>query len=115
MFHIKLFKCHFDMVSLDKWQYGVDANSTDRVLLRSSKPTLHTNIDCNALVAAVVSRQVSVVRLLLQVKLHSLCVIIIDFLRHYLLQISEFHVFCDNTLAIKERGFVEFFQYIPSI
>lgn len=47
-------------------KYGVDANSTDRVLLRSSKPTLHTNIDCNALVAAVVSRQVSVVRLLLQ-------------------------------------------------
>ncbi|XVE92172.1 hypothetical protein REPUB_Repub01dG0074500 [Reevesia pubescens] len=45
---------------------GIDANATDRVLLRSSKPSLHTNIDCNALVAAVVSRQTSVVRLLLQ-------------------------------------------------
>ncbi|KAK3036464.1 hypothetical protein RJ639_030063 [Escallonia herrerae] len=44
---------------------GVDANTSDRVLLRSSKPTLHTNVDCTALVAAVVSRQVSVVRLLL--------------------------------------------------
>ncbi|XVE85274.1 hypothetical protein DITRI_Ditri17bG0078700 [Diplodiscus trichospermus] len=43
----------------------VDANATDRVLLRSSKPSLHTNIDCNALAAAVVSRQTSVVRLLL--------------------------------------------------
>ncbi|XP_034707198.1 ankyrin-3 [Vitis riparia] len=45
---------------------GVDANATDRVLLQSSKPSLHTNLDCTALVAAVVSRQVSVVRLLLQ-------------------------------------------------
>lgn len=48
-------------------QCGVDANSTDRVLLQSSKPSLHTNVDCNALVAAVVSRQISVVRLLLEV------------------------------------------------
>lgn len=45
---------------------GVDANSTSRLLLRSSKPSLHTNVDCTALVAAVVSRQVSIVRLLLQ-------------------------------------------------
>ncbi|KAF8390612.1 hypothetical protein HHK36_025139 [Tetracentron sinense] len=45
---------------------GVDANATDRVLLRSSKPSLHTNIDCTALVAAIICRQVSVVRLLLQ-------------------------------------------------
>ncbi|XP_022775640.1 ankyrin-2-like [Durio zibethinus] len=45
---------------------GVDANVTDRVLLRSSKPSLHANIDCNALAAAVVSRQASVVRVLLQ-------------------------------------------------
>ncbi|KAJ4974269.1 hypothetical protein NE237_007443 [Protea cynaroides] len=45
---------------------GVDANAIDRVLLRSSKPSLHTNVDCSALVAAVVSRQISVVRLLLQ-------------------------------------------------
>ncbi|XP_057982174.1 uncharacterized protein LOC131167386 [Malania oleifera] len=45
---------------------GVDVGATDRVLLRSSKPSLHTNVDCTALAAAVVSRQVSVVRLLLQ-------------------------------------------------
>ncbi|XP_050204694.1 uncharacterized protein LOC126654765 [Mercurialis annua] len=46
---------------------GVDANAIDRVLLRSSKPSLHANVDCNALAAAVVSRQISVVKLLLQV------------------------------------------------
>ncbi|EEF47511.1 ankyrin repeat-containing protein, putative [Ricinus communis] len=46
---------------------GVDANAIDRVLLRSSKPSLYANVDCNALAAAVVSRQTSVVRLLLQV------------------------------------------------
>ncbi|CAO2820221.1 unnamed protein product [Amaranthus hypochondriacus] len=45
---------------------GVNANAMDRVLVQSSKPSLHTNIDCNGLVAAVVSRQASVVRLLLQ-------------------------------------------------
>ncbi|GKV41356.1 hypothetical protein SLEP1_g48897 [Rubroshorea leprosula] len=45
---------------------GVDASATDRQLLQSSRPSLHTNVDCTALVAAVVSRQVSVVRLLLQ-------------------------------------------------
>ncbi|XP_077209978.1 ankyrin [Tasmannia lanceolata] len=45
---------------------GVDANATDRVLLRSSKPSLHTNVHCTALVAAIVSRQISVVRHLLQ-------------------------------------------------
>ncbi|GFY88152.1 hypothetical protein Acr_06g0000920 [Actinidia rufa] len=45
---------------------GVDPNAKARVLLRSSKPSLHTNVDCNALVAAVVSRQISIVRLLLQ-------------------------------------------------
>ncbi|XP_021771247.1 uncharacterized protein LOC110735376 [Chenopodium quinoa] len=45
---------------------GVDTNAMDRVLLQSSKPSLHANIDCNGLVAAVVSRQPSVVRLLLQ-------------------------------------------------
>lgn len=46
----------------------MDANATDRVLLQSFKPSLHTNADCNALVAAVVSRQIFVVRLLLKVK-----------------------------------------------
>ncbi|CAN1273302.1 Putative ankyrin repeat protein RF_0381 [Linum perenne] len=45
---------------------GVDFNATDRLLLLSSKPSLHTNVDCSALVAAVVSRQVDVVRMLLK-------------------------------------------------
>ncbi|KAF8046409.1 hypothetical protein N665_3725s0001 [Sinapis alba] len=45
---------------------GVNADSTDRLLLQSSKPSLYTNVDCTALVAAIVSRQVSAVRLLLQ-------------------------------------------------
>ncbi|XP_020250824.1 ankyrin-2 [Asparagus officinalis] len=45
---------------------GVDANVTDRMLLRSLKPSLHTNVDCTALVAAIVSRQVAIVRQLLQ-------------------------------------------------
>lgn len=48
-------------------QCGVDANATDRVLLQSSKPSLHTNVNCTALVAAVVSRKISIVRFLLQV------------------------------------------------
>ncbi|XP_024974972.1 serine/threonine-protein phosphatase 6 regulatory ankyrin repeat subunit A-like [Cynara cardunculus var. scolymus] len=45
---------------------GIDVNASARVLLCSSKPSLHTNINCTPLVAAVVSRQVAVVRLLLQ-------------------------------------------------
>nr|GMC48650.1 ankyrin-3 isoform X1 [Ipomoea batatas] len=45
---------------------GVDVNAISRVLLQSCKPSLHTNVDCTALVAAIVSRQVSVVRLLLE-------------------------------------------------
>ncbi|KAF5763932.1 putative ankyrin repeat-containing domain-containing protein [Helianthus annuus] len=45
---------------------GVDINASARVLLCSSKPSLHTNINCTPLVAAVVSRQVAVVRQLLQ-------------------------------------------------
>ncbi|KAG9447148.1 hypothetical protein H6P81_013276 [Aristolochia fimbriata] len=45
---------------------GVDADAVDRVLLRSAKPVLHTNVDCPALVAAIISRQVDVVRHLLQ-------------------------------------------------
>ncbi|GAB2278559.1 hypothetical protein Dimus_013236 [Dionaea muscipula] len=45
---------------------GIDPNAVDRVLLQSSKPSLHTNVDCTALVAAVVSRQVSIVSLLLK-------------------------------------------------
>ncbi|KAL7140621.1 hypothetical protein ABFS83_08G001100 [Erythranthe nasuta] len=45
---------------------GVDANATDRVLLQSCKPSLHTNADCTALVAATVSMQISAVHLLLE-------------------------------------------------
>lgn len=45
---------------------GVDASSADRVLLRSSKPSVHMNVDCTALATAVVSRQAPIVRLLLQ-------------------------------------------------
>jgi hypothetical protein len=59
-----------NMLSLSSffpWQCGVDASATNRMLLQSLKPSLHTNADCNALVAAVVHRQVNVVSLLLQV------------------------------------------------
>ncbi|XP_061343754.1 uncharacterized protein LOC133289773 [Gastrolobium bilobum] len=45
---------------------GVDASATDRVLLQSLKPSLYTNVNCTALVAAVIHRQVPVVALLLQ-------------------------------------------------
>ncbi|XP_071688601.1 uncharacterized protein [Rutidosis leptorrhynchoides] len=45
---------------------GIDINGTARVSLRSSKPFLHTDVTCNALVAATVNRHISVVRLLLQ-------------------------------------------------
>ncbi|KAG6659690.1 ankyrin-3 [Carya illinoinensis] len=45
---------------------GVDASAADRVLLQSSKPSVHMNVDCTALAAAVVSRQVPIVHLLLQ-------------------------------------------------
>ncbi|KAL5057268.1 hypothetical protein RYX36_028872, partial [Vicia faba] len=51
----------------DTKEQGVDINAIDRILLQSSKPFLHTNVDCNALFAAVVSRQINVVKLLLQV------------------------------------------------
>ncbi|CAH1433837.1 unnamed protein product [Lactuca virosa] len=45
---------------------GVDMNGTARVLLRSSKPFLHADVSCNALVAAIVNRHISVVQLLLK-------------------------------------------------
>ncbi|PIM99345.1 26S proteasome regulatory complex, subunit PSMD10 [Handroanthus impetiginosus] len=47
-------------------KFGVDVNATARVLLQSSKPSLHTNVHSTALAAAVVSRQISVVRVLLE-------------------------------------------------
>ncbi|GJW27931.1 zinc finger, CCHC-type containing protein [Tanacetum coccineum] len=49
----------------------VDVNAAARVLLKSSKPSLHTNIDCSVLVAVTVSRQVLIVRLPL--KERSIC------------------------------------------
>ncbi|KAI4350535.1 hypothetical protein L6164_004983 [Bauhinia variegata] len=45
---------------------GVDPSAADRVLLQSFKPSLHANVDCTALVAAVIHRQLPVVCLLLQ-------------------------------------------------
>lgn len=45
-------------------------NGTARVLLRSSKPFLHADVSCNALVAAIVNRQISVVQLLLKVNFY---------------------------------------------
>ncbi|KAJ3675433.1 hypothetical protein LUZ60_004475 [Juncus effusus] len=45
---------------------GADPNAKDRMLLRSLKPSLHTNVDCTALFAAIISRQVTVVQKLLQ-------------------------------------------------
>ncbi|ERN06840.1 ankyrin repeat domain-containing protein 50 isoform X1 [Amborella trichopoda] len=52
---------------------GVDADGVDRVLLRSLKPPLHTNVDCTALVAAVVGRQATVVHQLLQAGVRTDC------------------------------------------
>ncbi|KAG0456521.1 hypothetical protein HPP92_024309 [Vanilla planifolia] len=45
---------------------GLDVNGKDRFLLQSLKPLLHRNVDCSPLIAAIVNRQVSVVRRLLQ-------------------------------------------------
>eukprot|EP00250_Pteridium_aquilinum_P017277 c23544_g1_i3 orf=333-2561(+) len=45
---------------------GVDVNSWHRVLLRSLKPSLHSNLDCTPLIAAIVSRQAAVVKYLLE-------------------------------------------------
>lgn len=61
-------------------QCGADPNATSRVLLRSLKPSLHTNVDGTALIAAIVSRQTDVVRRLLQVllTLHHSCDVFVD-------------------------------------
>ncbi|KAI5069295.1 hypothetical protein GOP47_0015596 [Adiantum capillus-veneris] len=45
---------------------GVDINSSHRVLLRSLKPSLHSNLECTPLIAAIVSRQTTVVKHLLR-------------------------------------------------
>ena len=42
-------------------------NSWDRALLCSAKPALYTNVDSTPLIAAIVSRQASVVKYLLEV------------------------------------------------
>ncbi|KAJ6376698.1 hypothetical protein OIU76_025781 [Salix suchowensis] len=52
---------------------GVDIDCTRRVLLQSVKPALHANVDCTPLVAAIVSRQVSVVKYLLEAGARSNC------------------------------------------
>ncbi|GLJ23312.1 hypothetical protein SUGI_0441020 [Cryptomeria japonica] len=52
---------------------GVDANSWDRTLLRSAKPALYVNVNCTPLFAAIVSRQASVVRHLLEVGVKTDC------------------------------------------
>ncbi|KAL6006549.1 hypothetical protein ACLOJK_032042 [Asimina triloba] len=46
---------------------SVDINCMHRVLLRSVKPALHANVHCTPLVAAIVSRQASIVKYLLEV------------------------------------------------
>jgi hypothetical protein len=45
----------------------VDVNCIITVLLQSVKPALHVNVDCTSLVAAIVSRQISSVKCLLEV------------------------------------------------
>ncbi|THU55673.1 hypothetical protein C4D60_Mb11t09050 [Musa balbisiana] len=47
-------------------QCGADPNATSRLLLRSLKPSLHTHVDCTALIAAIVSRQAAAVQRLLR-------------------------------------------------
>ncbi|PKU80791.1 ankyrin-3 [Dendrobium catenatum] len=54
---------------------GVDINRFDRVLLRSIKPTLHANVDCTPLVAAIVSKQNSIVKYLLEAGASTACLI----------------------------------------
>ncbi|RWR89553.1 ankyrin-3-like protein isoform X1 [Cinnamomum micranthum f. kanehirae] len=45
---------------------GVNINCMDRVLLRSAKPTLLANVNCTPLVSAIVSRQASIMKYLLE-------------------------------------------------
>ncbi|XP_020596901.1 ankyrin-3-like [Phalaenopsis equestris] len=54
---------------------GVDVNSLDRVLLRSIKPTLHANVDCTPLVAAIVSKHKPIVKYLLEAGASTTCLI----------------------------------------
>ncbi|XP_072956164.1 uncharacterized protein [Typha angustifolia] len=54
---------------------GVDINCTDRVLLRSIKPALHANVDSTPLIAAIVGRQVSTVKCLLEAGARTDCLV----------------------------------------
>lgn len=60
--HIQCTDIHFFSL-----QNGVNVNCTARVLLRSVKPVLNANVDCTPLVAAIISRQISTVELLIEV------------------------------------------------
>lgn len=52
---------------------GVDVNSSHRVLLRSLKPSLHSNLECTPLIAAIISRQTTVVKYLLRAGARTNC------------------------------------------
>ncbi|KAJ3679843.1 hypothetical protein LUZ60_016121 [Juncus effusus] len=45
---------------------GVDVNCTARILLQSVKPSLHANVDCTPLIAAIIHRQIPTVQCLLE-------------------------------------------------
>ncbi|KAG0474836.1 hypothetical protein HPP92_014522 [Vanilla planifolia] len=45
---------------------GVDVNCLHRLLLQSIKPTMHANVDCTPLIAAVIGKQSTVVQYLLK-------------------------------------------------
>lgn len=78
----------------------MDPSASDRFLLKSSKPSLHINIDCTALVAAVVSRQVAVVHLLLQVSQVSVH-------RAIYCRDPQMHPFISNCLRISSYPYLE--------
>ncbi|KDP25227.1 hypothetical protein JCGZ_20383 [Jatropha curcas] len=54
---------------------GADINCTQRVLLHSLKPVLHANVNCTPLTAAIVSRQVSMVKYLLEAGARTNCLV----------------------------------------
>ncbi|KAB2624834.1 serine/threonine-protein phosphatase 6 regulatory ankyrin repeat subunit B-like [Pyrus ussuriensis x Pyrus communis] len=90
------------------WQCGVDANATDRALLQSSKPFLHTNVYCNVLISAIVSQQISVARLLLQVILKPAVLSCTKLLQHHSPNIPHFGrtlihhaILCNNERAVE--------------
>ncbi|KAB2624896.1 serine/threonine-protein phosphatase 6 regulatory ankyrin repeat subunit B-like [Pyrus ussuriensis x Pyrus communis] len=90
------------------WQCGMDANATDRALLQSSKPFLHTNVYCNVLISAIVSQQISVARLLLQVILKPAVLSCTKLLQHHSPNIPHFGrtlihhaILCNNERAVE--------------